>query len=61
MILSKSATIKGCIIASGSEWDEDMIKSIFWKDEAKAILSIPLGITNLEDKLIWTLIKSGVF
>lgn len=62
MILSKSATVKELIIAFESEWDEDMIKAIFWEDEVKAILSIHLGTTNLEDdKLIWALKENDVF
>lgn len=41
------------------DWNEEMIKDIFWEDEAKAILSIPLGSSNTEDKLIWALVEGG--
>lgn len=60
-ILSKSSIVKELITASRSEWYENMIKNIFWKEEAKAILSIPFGTKNLEDKLNWAIIENGLF
>lgn len=39
----------------GTTWNN----SIFWEDEAKAILSIPLGKNWVEDKLIWAELKMG--
>lgn len=42
-------------------WNEEFVKTVFWEDKANAILSIPLGIGQVLDKLIWALIDNGVF
>lgn len=60
-ILPRLATIKELIQDAASELNEELIKAIFWVDEVKAILSIPLGSTHLEDKLTWVLIENGAF
>lgn len=60
-ILPRLATIKELIQDAASEWNEELIKAIFWADEGMAILSIPLGSTHLEDKLTWVLIENGAF
>lgn len=44
-----------------TEWNEDLVNSILWEDEAKAILSIHLDKNLMKDKLIWDLIKNLVF
>ncbi|XP_022159001.1 uncharacterized protein LOC111025446 [Momordica charantia] len=42
-------------------WKVDEIEAAFSPDEAKGILSIPLGSRNRRDKLIWHYEKMGVY
>lgn len=37
-VLPRSSTVNELFNASGFDWNEEMIKNIFWEDEAKAIL-----------------------
>lgn len=60
-ILPKSVNVKELFSTITSDWNEDIIKAIFWEDETKTILSIQLGTINLEDKLIWVSTKNGAF
>lgn len=45
----------------GTEWNVKLIQSIFWEEETKAMLSIPVGQILREDKLIWAMIDKGLF
>lgn len=58
-ILPQTTTIKELLIEGGTTWNEELINSIFWVNETKAILSIPLSKNWVEDKLIWALIENG--
>lgn len=46
---------------AGTTWNEELIKAIFWEEEGKVILIIPLERTCREDKIIWALTKNGLF
>lgn len=39
----------------------NLVNDIFWEEEAKAILSIPISIRNAPDKFIWRLSVDGSF
>lgn len=43
------------------EWNEDLVRSIFEKDEADQICSIPFSKVGTEDKLILSPSKKGIF
>lgn len=57
--LPMEATMKELIKDDGSAWNEELIKNIFWEEEAKAILSIPLGRSGRVDEIIWALTEMG--
>lgn len=61
MFLPVDATVNELLKEMGSAWNEDLIRSIFWDEEARAILSIPLGKLTRDDKLIWALIENDNF
>lgn len=60
-ILPRSAIVKDLIQDADPVWKVELINLIFWEEEAKIILGIPLVSAHLEDKMIWALIKNGVF
>ncbi|CAN1129424.1 Putative ribonuclease H protein At1g65750 [Linum perenne] len=41
------------------EWDQEIIESLFEQRDAKEIVSVPLGIGGLADKLIWHYDQKG--
>lgn len=51
-ILPRLATVKDLIQDADPVWKVELINLIFWEEEAKIILGIPLVSAHLEDKLI---------
>lgn len=41
--------------------NSSLVKDIFWENESKIILDIPLGMNRREDKIIWAFTKHGKF
>lgn len=60
-ILPSIAIVNELLVERGTEWNVNLIQSIFWEEETKAILSIPVGQFQREDKLIWAMIEKGIF
>ncbi|OMP06127.1 hypothetical protein CCACVL1_01702 [Corchorus capsularis] len=42
-------------------WKEELLRSLFDPNEVETIMDIPLSLQRIEDKLIWTESKLGVF
>lgn len=42
-------------------WDKEYIDTSFWEIDRARILSVPLGTTSAEDKLMWHYSKDGCF
>lgn len=42
-------------------WDSELLDGLFVPHEASMIKSIPIGQSNVEDKLFWPFVKSGVY
>lgn len=54
-------TVKELLVEDDTEWNVNLLQSIFWEEEIKVILSIPLGQNRSEDKPIWALIDKCAF
>lgn len=43
------------------EWDEQLIRDIFWPVDAQRILNIPLALSMMEDFVSWNYNRTGIF
>lgn len=43
------------------EWDEELIRSIFWTADAERIIKIPLAIGMMDGFISWHHNKNGLF
>ena len=43
------------------QWDEQLIRDIFWPTDAQRILNIPLAMGMMEDFVSWHYERSGIF
>lgn len=48
----KDLKVSDLMVQQG-QWNVGLIRSIFFKEEAKSIINIPLSQRNLEDKIVW--------
>lgn len=55
------AKVSSFLNVQGTAWDEEIIQEMFTDRDAKLILSIPLSVTNKDDKLIWAMNDNGKF
>lgn len=46
---------------SSKNWNEDLLKEVFYEEEAKVIANIPLSPLLPEDRMIWCGTASGIF
>lgn len=58
-VLDENALVTELFQANRMEWNVNLVKHIFWDEDAQAILSIPISTRNTPDKLIWGLSADG--
>lgn len=60
-VLNSDATVRELIDEDLKWWNVPFLETIFTKEEAQLIQTIPLSCTNQEDILIWKGTANGVF
>ncbi|KAL3839206.1 hypothetical protein ACJIZ3_023797 [Penstemon smallii] len=60
-IIPEDSTISVLFDADCGSWNRQLVESIFSEEEAQLILSIPLGSTVGEDRILWHFERSGLF
>ncbi|KAF5481894.1 hypothetical protein F2P56_002506 [Juglans regia] len=60
-ILDENSKVRELIDDVSKDWNEGLIRSIFNKEEADHICSIPMSTRGVEDKLIWGPSRKCVF
>ena len=60
-MLDPGATVDELIDGDTKWWKSDLLETLFSKEEATLIHSIPVSTTNREDVCIWRGTKSGYF
>ncbi|XP_062014012.1 uncharacterized protein LOC133730441 [Rosa rugosa] len=58
--LPRHQKVESLFMASGA-WDVPLLKSIFLPHEADMILSMPIGLRTVPDKLVWHFTKTRVY
>ncbi|KAL0308654.1 UNVERIFIED_CONTAM: putative mitochondrial protein [Sesamum radiatum] len=46
---------------SSKDWDQTLVRNLFWHDEAESILAIPLSSVEGEDFFVWHHTATGMF
>ncbi|KAL3820633.1 hypothetical protein ACJIZ3_006538 [Penstemon smallii] len=59
--LPRDATVSFLIDDDLNTWNRELVETIFWEEEAKTILSIPIGNRSSNDKLLWHHDRTGYF
>jgi ribonuclease HI/ribosomal protein L37AE/L43A len=59
--LDPNATVSELFEESGCGWKMSLLDKLFTEEERKLIKSIPISLTNQEDRLIWKGTPKGVF
>ncbi|XP_027170528.1 uncharacterized protein LOC113770308 [Coffea eugenioides] len=54
-------TIKVCNLIKGKQWNKDLITVLFSKEEAEAILQIPLSLFQKKDRYKWRYTANGSY
>jgi hypothetical protein len=60
-IIAPDSSVSVLIDRDQNWWKHQLVKEIFSEEEAKAILSIPIGGTNRPHTLIWRGMAFGMF
>jgi hypothetical protein len=60
-LLSHDAKVEELINCNTFGWNQNLLKELFWPEEVKAILYIPLSNTNQPNWLIWRGTMNGEF
>ena len=58
IIYSKVSELIG---VENNEWDEELVRDLFWPADAERILKIPLAVGMMEDFISWHYNKNGSF
>lgn len=53
--------IPGSHEGTNENWDEELVRAIFFPIDANRILNIPLPHTEMEDVLCWRFEKNGIY
>lgn len=53
--------VSDLILSDSNNWNQQLIKEVFWETEAELILNIPISQTGRKDKLVWYLTNNGLF
>lgn len=61
LVLLENTLVKELFLLDGQNWNVDLVRSLFWDDEACLILATPISRCNINDKYIWALIEDGIF
>lgn len=61
IVLREGACVAELIDRDTKKWNMNLISAIFFEEEAKAILNIPLSPFQPKDRLIWWGTKNGEF
>jgi ribonuclease HI len=60
-ILDQNATVCELFDASGRSWNQFLLDQLFSVEEGRNIRTIPISLSNQEDRLIWRGTAKGVF
>ena len=53
--------VRDLLREDGLEWDIELVKGLFFPQDAKAILSIPVSESVAKDRMVWTEDKKDHF
>lgn len=53
--------VSDLFLAGTKQWNKQLIKEIFWEEEADQILHTPISQVGREDKMVWNFTKNGFF
>lgn len=52
-------TVANLIDHETGGWNSELVETLFWEEDSKALMSIPIAVSNVQDIKIWHYSKHG--